>query len=84
MNRDLINKRRIYPFLQNYNAERSRQIAHKILLGRTRFMPALPKDYYISLDARNPCGKVSTKIARRYHLRNDDGKERAVVKEEAS
>lgn len=36
-------------------------------------MPALPKDYYISLDVRNPRGKVSAEIARRYHLRNDDG-----------
>lgn len=37
-----------------------------------RFMPALPKDYYISLDARNRREKVSGEIARRYHLRNDD------------
>lgn len=64
-------KERLIYFLKT-NVEESRQIAHKILLGTTRFMPALPKDYHISLDAWNPREKVSAEIALRYRQRNGD------------
>lgn len=68
------------------NIEESRQIAHKTQPGTTRFMPALPKDYHISLDARNPREKVSAEIALRYRLRNgdSDAKGRTAAMEKAS